>query len=194
MTGATWAPSFTGGSLPPPSPGTFLAFIPLTNPMFREPRTRRDLVLEQFEASGRLPRTEAVESVGQLMARAGAGDYLAILAYLPDTPEVTAALKELRRRLTEKYGIPTTAGFGPRYLHSTGQLHKGGPDSGIFLQLTADHSGEIPIPGRPYDFGILADAQSTGDLQALQALGRRTARIELGTEPAAGIEKLTAGL
>ena len=174
--------------------GHILGVHPFDQPNVQGAKDKTDLVLEQFEASGRLPRTEAAESVEQLMARAGAGDYLAILAYLPDTPEVTAALKEFRRRLTEKYGIPTTAGFGPRYLHSTGQLHKGGPDSGIFLQLTADHSGEIPIPERPYDFGILADAQSTGDLQALQALGRRTARIELGTEPAAGIRKLTAGL
>ena len=129
-----------------------------------------------------------------LLGKAEAGDYLAILAYLPDDEEVCRALAQLRLRLTEKLGIPTTTGFGPRYLHSTGQLHKGGPGSGIFLQLTADHPLEMPIPGRPYTFGTLADAQSAGDLQALQELGRRAARVHLGADPTAGIQRLTASL
>ena len=88
----------------------------MTSPTCREPRTRPTLVLEQFKATGQLPAVETVESLDGLMSGAGRNDYLAMLAYLPDTPDVREALSLLRCRLTEKYGIPTTAGFGPRYL------------------------------------------------------------------------------
>ena len=172
--------------------GHILGVHPFDQPNVQGAKDKTDLVLEQFERWGDLPQIEAADSVERLMSQAEAGDYLAILAYLPDTPEVSSAIAGLRRGVTEKYGIPTTAGFGPRYLHSTGQLHKGGPNSGIFLQLTADHPAEVPIPDRGYGFGTLADAQSTGDLQALQALGRRTARIHLGTQPATGIQELAS--
>ena len=170
--------------------GHILGVHPFDQPNVQGAKDKTDLVLGQFEATGALPQVEAVESIGQLMSLATPGDYLAILAYLPDTPDVTLALENLRRKLTEKFGVPTTAGFGPRYLHSTGQLHKGGPGTGIYLQLTGDHPGDLAIPGRPYTFGTLADAQSTGDLQALQALGRRTARVHLGAQPASGIQQL----
>ncbi len=85
------------------------------------------------------------------------------------------------------YGIATTVGYGPRFLHSTGQLHKGGPDSGLFLQLTQEHAEDVPIPGKPYTFGVLADAQSRGDYQALNKAGRRTARVHLAGDAVAGI-------
>ena len=79
----------------------------------------------------------------------------------------------------EDNGMATMLGYGPRYLHSTGQLHKGGPNKGLFLQITTRHDRDIPIPDKPYTFGVVADAQAQGDLQALQQLGRHTARIHL---------------
>lgn len=174
--------------------GHILGVHPFDQPNVQGAKDKTDLVLEQFTTTGHLPSIETGEAMGNLLGKAKSGDYLAILAYLPDNEEVCSALAQLRLRLTQKLGIPTTTGFGPRYLHSTGQLHKGGPNSGIFLQLTADHPAEMPIPGRPYSFGTLADAQSTGDLQALRELGWRVARVHLGAEPAAGIQRLTASL
>jgi hypothetical protein len=125
-----------------------------------------------------------------LLRQLKAGDYLAVMAYLPETPEITSAVAELRRRVMARHGVATTFGFGPRFLHSTGQLHKGGPNSGVFLQLTGDHPQDIEVPGQPYTFRVLADAQALGDLQALRQLGRRATRIHLGADPAAGLRQL----
>ncbi len=172
--------------------GCILGVHPFDQPNVQGAKDKTDLVLQHLADTGELPRVEAMDSVERLMSVARSGDYLAILAYLPDSREVCQAMTYLRKRLTERYGIPTTVGFGPRYLHSTGQLHKGGPNSGIFLQLIADHPASMPVPGRPYSFGSLADAQSTGDLQALLELGRRAGRINLGSDPASCIEELAA--
>ena len=109
------------------------------------------------------------------------------MAYIRQTPEVDQALDALRRRVTERHGIATTMGYGPRFLHSTGQLHKGGPGSGLFLQLTAEHAHDVAIPNAPYTFGVLADGQAVGDLQALLASQRRAVRVDLGTNPEAAI-------
>ena len=93
-----------------------------------------------------------------------------------------------------RYNIATTVGYGPRFLHSTGQLHKGGPDSGLFLQLTQELKVDVPIPGQPYTFGVLAEAQSRGDYQALIKAGRRAAKLHLARDPAAGIGQLVEQL
>ena len=172
--------------------GYILGVHPFDQPNVQGAKDKTDLVLQHLSDTGQLPRMDAMESIESLMSLADTGDYLAILAYLPASFEVCQALNLFRQRFTEKYGIPTTAGFGPRYLHSTGQLHKGGPNSGIFLQLTADHAADISIPGRTYSFSSLADAQSTGDLQALLELGRRAGRVHLGSDPASCIQGLAA--
>ena len=129
-----------------------------------------------------------------MLKTSGAGDYLAIMAYLPDTDEVRDCVDALRRRIMARYRIATTMGYGPRFLHSTGQLHKGGPACGIFLQLTQDHEADIPIPGWDFSFGVLADAQALGDLQALDDRGRRTVSVHLGSDPAGGIKRLIDAL
>ena len=90
----------------------------------------------------------------------------------------------------DRYRVATTAAYGPRFLHSTGQLHKGGPDSGLFVQLTASRSDDLPVPGKPYTFGTLADAQALGDLAALQERGRPVARVVLGPDVPADIAGL----
>ena len=133
-------------------------------------------------------------SLQGLLAGARSGDYLSIMAYVWQTPAVDGALAVLRHRVTQRYGIATTFGYGPRFLHSTGQLHKGGPGSGLFLQLTEDHGGDISIPGQAFTFGVLADAQAVGDLQALESAQRRATRIHMGSDAPAGILALAAEL
>ena len=115
----------------------------------------------------------------QLRARARAGDYLAILAYLPPLPEVAAALQQVRASWGRALGCVTTLGFGPRYLHSTGQLHKGGPDTGLFLVITTDDAEDLEIPEQKGTFGALKRAQARGDIRALLARGRRVAHVHL---------------
>ncbi len=112
------------------------------------------------------------------------GDYVAINAYLPRTDEMTAALTELRLKLRARTGCATTVGFGPRFLHSTGQLHKGGPNTGLFLQITADPVEDVEIPGQGVTFGVLQRCQALGDYAALSARGRRLLRVHL-PEPGA---------
>jgi hypothetical protein len=107
------------------------------------------------------------------------GDYLAILAYLPPQPALAAVLENVRARWEERLAIVTTLGFGPRYLHSTGQLHKGGPNTGLFLVVTADHERDLDIPGMGTTFGALERAQALGDLRALLGRGRRVAHVHL---------------
>ncbi|MEP0774294.1 MAG: bifunctional transaldolase/phosoglucose isomerase, partial [Acidobacteriota bacterium] len=118
--------------------------------------------------------------------------YLAVLAFFAPTPEREEALERLRRRLAARLEGPVTAGFGPRYLHSTGQLHKGGFAGGAFLVLTADPRATLSIPGEPFDFTRLLHAQAEGDFQALLARGRRAARVHLGADPLAGLKELVA--
>ena len=112
----------------------------------------------------------------------------------PSSLKTDQILTDLRRKVIEKHRIVATSGYGPRLLHSTGQLHKGGPNTGLFLQVTTDHKKDLPIPGEPYTFGMLADAQALGDLQALQSLGRRVARIHSDTGDVAAIKKLVSEL
>ena len=170
--------------------GAALSIQPFDQPNVQAAKDMTESVLAQFESSGRLPEMEAPASLGKLLAGSRRGDYLAIMAYVRQTPGVDRALDALRRKVTERHGIATTMGYGPRFLHSTGQLHKGGPGSGLFLQLTADHALDLPIPNTLFTFGVLADAQAVGDLRALRASERRAARVHLGANPEEGIIKL----
>ncbi|MEO8395156.1 MAG: transaldolase, partial [Chloroflexota bacterium] len=119
-----------------------------------------------------------------------AGDYFALLAYLPAGEEVDAKLEEIRRRLRHVTRRAVTLGYGPRYLHSTGQLHKGGPNNGIFIQITSANAVDISIPDAPYTFGVLEAAQAAGDLEALQAKGRRALRLHIDGTVLDGLQKL----
>ncbi|HXV91336.1 MAG TPA: hypothetical protein VD707_08195 [Gemmatimonadales bacterium] len=116
------------------------------------------------------------------------GDYLAILAYLPPTPAIAAALETVRARWEDALGVTTTVGFGPRYLHSTGQLHKGGPATGLFLVVTAEPALDLDIPGMGTTFATLERAQALGDIRALVGRGRRVAHVPLShAEDVAGV-------
>jgi len=121
-----------------------------------------------------------------------AGDYFAALAFLPMFPGHEAAIQGFRHKVRDQKHIATCLGFGPRFLHSTGQDYKGGPNTGVFLQITADHAVDVEIPGQKYSFGIVIDAQAAGDLAVLESRGRRALRVHLGADVAAGLKLLAA--
>jgi hypothetical protein len=120
-------------------------------------------------------------------------NYVAIQAFIAPSAAVDRAIGELRTALAAT-GCATTAGYGPRFLHSTGQLHKGGPATGVFLQLTSEHPVDRPIPGWPYTFGQLIDAQARGDREALRAHDRPVVQLHLGTDLVADLGTVARAL
>ena len=174
--------------------GAILRIHPFDQPNVQAAKDATERVLQEYTASDRLPPAEATGALADLLAEATKGKYLAIMAYVRQTTEVDDVLAGFRRKVLERYGIATTLGYGPRFLHSTGQLHKGGPDTGLFLQITADHENDLPIPGKPCTFGVVADAQALGDLQALQSTGRHVIRIHSSRSDGATISKLLTGV
>jgi transaldolase/glucose-6-phosphate isomerase len=122
------------------------------------------------------------EALKQWMAQVRANDYIGIQAYVAPTPEITEILQTIRSVFVSQLRVATTSGYGPRFLHSTGQLHKGGPNSGLFLQFIDEPTQDIPVPETTFSFGKLIQAQALGDYQALSQLGRRVIRINLKTD------------
>jgi transaldolase / glucose-6-phosphate isomerase len=191
--------------------GWRLAINPFDQPNVQESKDMTKAILEKFVETGKLdePAPTAQEGVLKVYSDKGNGggsvnkvladhlatikpnDYVAILAYVEESPEMDAALQKLRLALREMTGCAVTTGYGPRFLHSTGQLHKGGPDTGVFIQLTAPDKVDFDVPGAPYSFSVLIRAQAQGDLAALLAHGRRALRVDVGEEAIAGIGKLT---
>jgi transaldolase/glucose-6-phosphate isomerase len=132
---------------------------------------------KQILASGSV-EDPGFDDLGALLKEVGEGDYVAILAFLDRTSETEDAIEGARLAIRDRYRVATTTGFGPRFLHSTGQLHKGGANDGVFIQVVDDgRSVDVPIPGQPYTFGTLIDAQALGDLRSLRTRGRRVARV-----------------
>ena len=123
-------------------------------------------------------------------SRLAAGDYLALLAYLDRRRDYEARLQTIRHRVRERTRAATCVGFGPRFLHSTGQAYKGGPNSGVVLQITCEDATDVPVPGRRYSFGTVKAAQAQGDFAVLAARGRRALRVHLGPDVAAGLDAL----
>jgi hypothetical protein len=113
-----------------------------------------------------------------------------MLDYIEETPEHEALSQGIRTRLRDATRCATTTGYGPRFLHSTGQLHKGGPDTGVFIQVTAPDPLDLPIPGQPYTFSTLKHAQALGDFRSLASRGRRAIRVDLGADQVAGLKRL----
>jgi glucose-6-phosphate isomerase len=192
-------------------------------PNVTEAKEATQAVLADFLANGRFPapasptsagdvRVECPRAMGEILrghiasaedptawpaalaSLAKPGDYFAILAYLHATPERDHALERLRLAARGATRLATTVGYGPRFLHSTGQLHKGGPNLGIFLQLVADEGDELPIPGAQYGFRTLIAAQSLGDYQVLERRQRRVMRVHLGANPDRVLDEIAAAL
>jgi transaldolase/glucose-6-phosphate isomerase len=128
------------------------------------------------------------------LGRIASGDYFALLAYLARNEQNTSRLQQLRLALRDRYHAATCLEFGPRFLHSTGQAYKGGPDSGVFLQITADDGDDLPIPGHRASFAVVKNAQARGDFDVLLERGRRALRVHLKGELAAGLAALQAAL
>jgi transaldolase/glucose-6-phosphate isomerase len=128
------------------------------------------------------------------LGRIRAGDYAAVLAYVEMNAAHDTALQRLRVLLRDRFRVATCLGFGPRFLHSTGQAYKGGPNSGVFLQLTCDDAADVPVPGQKYTFGVVKAAQARGDFQVLAERGRQALRVHLPADVGAGLEALRAAI
>jgi transaldolase/glucose-6-phosphate isomerase len=132
------------------------------------------------------------EALRALFGTLVAGDYFAINAYVAMRPEHHARLQSIRHGVRDRHRVATTLGYGPRFLHSTGQLHKGGPNTGVFLHVTADDGEDLPIPGERFTFGVLKDAQARGDFHVLSERGRRLLHVRLPADVGAGLDRLAA--
>jgi transaldolase / glucose-6-phosphate isomerase len=188
--------------------GAHLGIDPFDEPNVKESKDNTQAVLQQYETTGALPDEQAAVSdralrvygdvkgnsaSGALAAHldsANPGDYVALMAYVTPDDANRGSLQRLRVAIRDSRRIATTLGFGPRFLHSTGQLHKGGPNTGVYIQITADDGTDVPIPGRKFTFSILKRAQAAGDLQSLRNHGRRVIRVHIAGDLDAGLASL----
>ncbi|MDD2902115.1 MAG: bifunctional transaldolase/phosoglucose isomerase [Syntrophales bacterium] len=188
--------------------GWVLGINPFDQPNVQESKDNTNKLLQVVREQGRLPEETPTLREGPLTLCGGLqaptltealslffrqvqpGDFLAFLAYLSEDPATTGRFQEMRRLLRDHLQVATTLGYGPRYLHSTGQYHKGGPNKGVFLVLTADPPEDAAIPGQPYSFGVFQQAQALGDFQSLLRHGRRAVRLHLGPDAQQGLARL----
>jgi glucose-6-phosphate isomerase len=190
--------------------GALLGINPFDEPNVQQAKDATRQLLDRFKAAGRLPIMPPDQSVDNgleltltqsarerlasnpagLMNLVQDGDYLGVLAYLGPDPELANALKRLRTRLGTLTGAATMFGYGPRYLHSTGQLHKGGPNSGVFILVTAPAKEDVPIPGEAFSFGTLELSQALGDFASLDAAGRRAVHVHLPSAESRWIDRV----
>lgn len=198
--------------------GALIGINAFDQPNVQESKDFTKAYLEEYKKNGRLPQPNAFldgnggirvycdEANARALATAGtssldsalaahlgrvkAGDYVAFNAYLERNDATYQALQGMRLSVRDKKRVATTLGYGPRFLHSTGQLHKGGPNSGVFIQVTADDAEDLKIPDEPFTFGILKDAQALGDFRCLSQRSRRAIRVHLGADVDAGLKKL----
>ena len=202
--------------------GSVMGINPFNQPDVEAAKIETRALMDEYEKTGELPQRKPVLSesgielyateayAAELQAAAPTdtltgflrahfdqlrpGDYFAALAFLPMFPEHEAAIQVLRHKVRDRKRVATCLGFGPRFLHSTGQDYKGGPNPGVFLQITAKHVDDVDIPGQQYTFGVVIDAQAAGDLAVLESRGRRALRVQLGTDVAAGLTALNAAV
>jgi transaldolase/glucose-6-phosphate isomerase len=138
--------------------------------------------------------TSLVAALKAHLDRAHAGDYVATLAYIERNPAHIAALQKLRKSIRDKKKVATCLGFGPRFLHSTGQTYKGGPNSGVILQITCADANDLAVPGQKYTFGVVKAAQARGDFDVLAERGRRALRVHLANGVEAGLKTLAEAI
>ena len=155
--------------------GAYLGINPFDQPDVQAAKDKTNEVL----ATGKEPQLEPEGSIEELLAQAQEGDYACVQAFVQPTAENDLRIADLVARLRRESGLVVTHGYGPRYQHSTGQLHKGGPNTGLFLQVIDDPGDELAIPGKPFGFRRLIRAQAAGDLETLKERGRRVARIRM---------------
>jgi transaldolase / glucose-6-phosphate isomerase len=164
------------GSLPPESP----FFVSKDTKLFADDKNAA--ALSGGKTLGEILKTH--------LSRIGAGDYFAVLGYIPMNAENEKALQAIRASVRDAKKVATCLGFGPRFLHSTGQAYKGGPNSGVFLQITCDDSSDLAVPGQKYTFGVVKAAQARGDFAVLAERGRRALRVHIGKNLKSGLNAL----
>jgi transaldolase/glucose-6-phosphate isomerase len=199
--------------------GSLIGINPFNQPDVEASKAETRKLTSEYEATGKLPdetpffsadgielfadeKNAAVLRGGGKLAdvlraqlgRAGAGDYFGLLAYVPMNAEHEKALQTMRTGVRDKKKIATVLGFGPRFLHSTGQAYKGGPNTGVFLQITCDDAVDLPVPGQKYTFGVVKAAQARGDFAVLAERGRRALRVHLGKNVKSGLAKLNKAM
>jgi glucose-6-phosphate isomerase len=190
--------------------GAILGVNPFDEPNVTESKENTRQVLQSFRQTGRLdlptPILEAEgvrlygniepwnisprDTIWEFLVRSRAGDYLALMAYLERSVAHETLLQKIRLLIRDRFHLATGLGYGPRFLHSTGQLHKGGPAKGLFLQITAEDARDLAIPRESYTFGILKKAQALGDYYSLIRRGLRTLHLHLGRNPEEGLKRL----
>ena len=175
---------------------SILKVNPFNQPDVQLSKTSTHKILSDLSTSKLIANIESdqVSKLNSYLKSCRPNDYFGLLAYLPHNTSIDQALRSMREKVVRKYKIATTLGHGPSYLHSTGQLHKGGPNSGIFLMLTAPHTDDISIPTKSYTFGQVTDADAIGDLQTLKKLKRRVVHIKLANDSSDAISCLTEHL
>jgi len=187
--------------------GSVLGINAFDQPNVQESKDNTNLLLEEASATGSLAQPgpamregglsfygpakkgNASGYLAEFFSQRRTGDYIALQAYLTESPETETSLQGIRIKLRDTFGLATTLGYGPRYLHSTGQFHKGGPDNGLFVQFVSDDRTEAPIPGRKYGFGTFRQAQALGDFEALRKHGRRVVKVNLGPDVISGLKQ-----
>jgi hypothetical protein len=153
----------------------------------------RDGSLRAFADPGSAAALSAGDVSGLLRAHLASlreGDYFAINAFVERSADHDRELQALRHAVRDRRRVATSLGYGPRFLHSTGQLHKGGPNRGVFLEIVAEEAEDLAIPGRKISFGVLAQAQARGDFEVLVERGRRALRIQLGPDVPGDLARL----
>jgi len=202
--------------------GSVLGINPFNQPDVEAAKIKTRELTAAFEKSGALPPEKPVMSTAQAdlytddknasalrkagadgdlgswlkahLSRSGADDYVALLAYIERNSAHINTLQHMRLEVRDKRHVATCAEFGPRFLHSTGQAYKGGPDSGVFLQITADDAKDLAVPGQKASFGVIKAAQARGDFDVLTERGRRALRVHLKGDLDAGLKMLDSAI
>jgi hypothetical protein len=173
--------------------GWVLGINAFDQPNVQEAKDNTQKVLQRYADEGSLPEVDDADdsALRDLLQQAEPPNYVAIMAYVQPSERFDAAVAGLRAAIRDASRATTTFGYGPRFLHSTGQFHKGGPKTGVFLQLVHDGEDDVEIPEAGYTFGTLKNAQATGDLETLKAHGLPAQRVRLEGDPAEAVERLT---
>jgi hypothetical protein len=149
-----------------------------------------DDLITIYSEDGKLSETSTLQAIRSFLTSVKPNDYIALLNYTEETAAIDEELQKIRSTLRHTTRCATTVGYGPRFLHSTGQLHKGGPDTGVFFQITANDAVDFAVPGEPYTFSILKQAQALGDFRSLAKRGRRAIRVDVGNDTLRGLARL----
>jgi hypothetical protein len=175
--------------------GSLIGIDAFDQPNVQESKDNTKKLLEEFKSTGTMTTTAKPVSPGDaaiagILGEVRPGDYVALTEYIAESPKRDKLIAEIREAIARGLHVATTTGYGPRFLHSTGQLHKGGGSNGVFLQLTAGEGQDIPLPGEKFTFGALARAQAIGDFESLASRKRRAISIDLGSDVDRGLETL----